>query len=77
MSQEEKPHLILAISSLARNVMDPAFRKMQFSWIILTQALTFFIPVPAAICKVKGLDQYKKAFKFQDFGPQMILMVHH
>lgn len=62
MSQEEKPHLILAISSLARSVMDPAFRKMQFSWILLTEAFTFFIPVPAAIYKAKGLDQYKKAF---------------
>lgn len=49
MSQELKPHLILAFSNLARSVRDYAFRKMLFSWIILTQELAFFIPVPAAI----------------------------
>lgn len=43
--------------------MDYAFRKMLFSLIVLTQALVFLIPVPAAIYKVKGLDQYKKAFQ--------------
>lgn len=69
MSQEEKPHSILAVCSLARSVMDPVFRKMQFSWIILTEALTFFIPVPAAIYKVKGLDQYKKAFQISGVWP--------
>lgn len=49
--------------------MDHAFRKKLFSWIILTQALTFFIPVPAAIYKVKGLDRYKKAFQISGLQP--------
>lgn len=50
--------------------MDHAFRKKLFSWIILTQALTFFIPVPAAIYKVKGLDRYKKAFQISGLQPR-------
>lgn len=49
--------------------MDYAFGKMLFSWIILKQALAFFIPVPAAIYKVKGLDQYKKAFQISGLWP--------
>lgn len=49
--------------------MDHAFRKMLFSCIIVTQALTFFIPVPAAIYEVKSLDQCKKAFQISGLWP--------
>lgn len=77
MSQDDKRALILTISSVARSVMYHAFRKMLFSWVILTQALTFSLLFQQPYISWKVYTNVKGLAKFQDFVQQMTLPGHH